>query len=104
MYVVVRGDLSPGLQMAQALHAAFTFAVWFPQHTKEWMDSSNYLVVLQTKNEAELQELLEVAKEQNIICASFCEPDIDNQLTAICLGPSEASRKLCRNLKLALNK
>jgi peptidyl-tRNA hydrolase len=94
--------LASGLQMAQALHAAFEFAKEFPSLTKEWMETSNYLVVLQIENENRLQELLQSAKEKGIRCVSFREPDIEDQLTAICLEPNDISRKLCQPLKLAL--
>jgi hypothetical protein len=32
----------------------------------------------------------------------FREPDINNEITAIAVEPSEKSRKLCSNLPLAL--
>jgi len=39
---------------------------------------------------------------ENIKYSVFKEPDIDNQVTAIALEPSDLTRKLCSNIPLAL--
>ncbi len=41
-------------------------------------------------------------KANNIAYAEFRESDLDNSLTTIVLEPSSVSKRLCRNLKLAL--
>jgi peptidyl-tRNA hydrolase len=99
---VVRGDLAPGLQIAQACHAATTFMIEHPESAKHWLTTSNYIVVLRTESEFDLQELARQAREQNIERTLFREPDLEYELTAIALAPGEKSKKLCQHLKLAL--
>jgi hypothetical protein len=41
---------------------------------------------------------LKKAEERGIKVLAFREPDLENQLTAIALEPTEASRKLISNL------
>ena len=102
LIVVTRRDLTPGYQLVQANHAVAKFIFEFTQIAKKWYDESNYIATLATKNESELHLLINKAKEKNINFTIFCEPDIDNQITAICLEPSELSRKLCSSIPLAL--
>lgn len=53
-------------------------------------------------DERTLKYYMECASCFDIKTASFYEPDIDNQLTAACFEPSEASKKLLSTLPLAL--
>ena len=101
LYVVVRKDLKPGIQLAQALHAALHFAADYNIMFQKWMNVSDYICVLHIDNEEELQKLLNKAHGKGITCASFREPDLDDALTAICLEPGNRSKSLCKNLKLA---
>ena len=82
------------------MHAAVDWAFAHPKIAVGWHDKSNYIVVLVVKNEQLLNKLLTKAKEKNIICLPFVEPDLDNQLTAIALSPGDKSKRLCSNLKL----
>jgi hypothetical protein len=50
-----------------------------------------------------LEYLIAKAESQNIKHTIFREPDIDNQITAVAFEPSDATKKLCKNLKLMLN-
>jgi hypothetical protein len=100
--VVVRKDLEPGLQMAQALHVAFVFAQEHPNETKQWMTDSNYIAALNSANEQELHQLIQEAMLQDILFSVFREPDINNEVTAIALAPGSKSKKLCAKLSLAL--
>lgn len=61
---------------------------------------SNYVVALAVKNEQKLTQLLQRAKKENIKCSYFCEPDLNNQLTAIVLEPGEQGKRLVRHIKL----
>ena len=65
------------------------------------MTISNYICLLKVANESELKDLLVAAKERQIACSEFREPDYDDSLTAICLEPGEKSKRLVRGLKLA---
>ena len=91
-----------GVQLAQSVHAAFRFASDWPHLTNKWMDNSEYICILSVENEIELSELLQRADWSAIPNAAFKEPDFDNSLTAIALGPGPDSKRLCSHLKLAL--
>lgn len=98
LYIVVRSDLPPGLQCAQACHALRAFVAAHPDIEQAWFEQSNNLVVLQVPNEAALHEL--VRRSEGIPLALNREPDLDDQLTSVALAPS--AKKLLRSLPLAL--
>jgi peptidyl-tRNA hydrolase len=102
LYVVVRGDISPGMQLAQAIHAKDEFTHKFPNINQAWYDQSNYICVLQVADEYSLAALESEATRLEIKYAYFCEPDLDHELTAIAFEPGDASKKLCKELRLAL--
>ena len=102
LYIVVRKDLEPGLQMAQSCHCAFEFAKDYPSETNSWMSNSNYIAVLNCADEHELLRLIEQARLNDIKFSIFREPDIENQVTSVAFEPGIKSKKLCTNLKLAL--
>ena len=77
LYVVVRADLPPGLQCAQACHAARAF--------RDPPDADENLIVLSAPNEEALRSLLLQAGPSAAV-AAFHEPDLDGQLTAIALN------------------
>jgi len=90
--------------MAQALHALAEFAIKHPKRFKAWHDKSNYICALSVKNEAELESLIKKLHKKNIIHASFYEPDLGNQLTAVAIEPGTNSKKVCSSYPLALKK
>lgn len=102
LYVVVRKDLKPGLQMAQSCHVVFSFSQEHPNETKTWMIESNYIAVLNGSDEEDLLRLIERARLEGIKCSIFREPDIGDQITAVALEPGSKSKKLCSNYQLAL--
>jgi hypothetical protein len=59
-------------------------------------------VIVNADNESHLNQLIEKAKINQINLSKFIEPDLDNQVTAIALAPGDKSKRLCKNLKLAL--
>ncbi len=67
-----------------------------------WHRDSNYVALLAAKDEEELNKLIEKAKEKGIKFVAFYEPDIDNQLTAVCFEPTDAARRLTSSIPLAL--
>lgn len=85
------------------MHALRQFVKDHPEIDKEWFEVSNYLGFLSVKDEHELIKLAEAALQKGIKFSIFREPDIDNQITAIALSPCPGSKKLCRNLHLALH-
>lgn len=75
LYVIVRGDISPGYQMAQAIHAAVEAAVLTPDKVK------TFPVVV----------CLEARDEEHLLCLApvnatiFREPDLNDEATAFAL-------------------
>lgn len=96
--MLVRQDLPPGLQIAQAVHAAFEFAHQHPDATTTWLEDSNYIVILSVPDEATLIEHHTAASEAPTTLVR--EPDIGDEATALAIGPSGYHRRLS-NLPLA---
>lgn len=100
LYLVVRGDLPPGLQAAQAAHAAQEFVFAHPERAKAWRVSSNTVVLVKVANECALLELGERAQDWGLCTVSFLDPDLTPALTAMALGPGPNVGRLCRKLPL----
>ena len=98
LYAVVRSDLSPGAKACQAAHALRSFAAAYPALEAAWWRDSNTLVLLET---GDLERLEQRARDRDITCVRFVEPDWapDGTLTALCLG--QDARKLVSGLPLA---
>lgn len=97
LYVVVRSDLPPGLQMAQACHAARAFAVENPWANDK---AGENLVVLSVPNELELWRLTARVSERDIMLTLFREPDLGGALTAAAF--TGEAQPLVSSLPLAL--
>ena len=100
-YVAVRADLPFGLQMAQAIHAAFLYAQQDPEGMKKWLRDSQYVVVVAVPDDVGLHAVLERAAAEGVRAVVWREPDLDDAVTAVALQPGEAARRLCANLPLA---
>jgi peptidyl-tRNA hydrolase len=100
LYLIVRGDLPPGQQAVQAAHALRQFVYEHPETDRVWFEQSNTLALLASSNEAHLGVIAEEAHRRRIPVACFREPDRNNELTAIAIGPQ--GKNLTRNLPLAL--
>lgn len=100
MYIVIRSDLPPGAQAAQACHGLMAFTMAHPIVANYWYTKSNNLVVLQVPNEECLKHLAARADETGIDHIVFREPDFDNTITAVAIEP--AGKRLVSNLPLAL--
>ena len=100
LYVVTRGDLSPGHQIAQCGHAISQF--FLDHHTKALQWNNNYLISLSIENEKKLIDLLNKLKDDGISVSYFQEPDIGNQLTSISFEGTEKSSKMVSSLPLSL--
>jgi len=101
LFLVLRNDLAPGLQIPQAAHAARLFAAEYPKIELEWYSTSNNLAVLQVPDEQALLALYERAELIGAACSGFREPDRRNELTAIALC-GHGARRLTASLPLAL--
>lgn len=100
LYIIVRSDLAPGLQLAQSCHAAQAFMVEHGSAATDWLATSGNLVVLHASSEAVLAGIAEHAAYQGLRYSAFREPDLGNQLTAIAVH-GEAAKKLTQRMRLA---
>jgi len=68
------------------------------------MRDSEYLVSLSTDNEEKLKSLYNELQHNGADVVAFTEPDIGDQLTAICYYGTPEMRKHTERLELALKK
>lgn len=102
LITITRRDIPAGYQAVQAANAAIDFQHKHPEIAKQWNSISNYLVFLSVASEKDLYKYLDRFTSKGLKFTPFFEPDIDNQLTAVAVEPTEKARKLCSNLPLAL--
>ena len=100
--IVVRRDLRPGLQAAQAGHALTDLILKYTEQAKRWRDESNFLIILSVANEQELSELSRELSRTEMLWSGFREPDLNNSLTAVAVLPSRYTERFFENLPLAL--
>lgn len=86
--MITRADLSPGLQAAQCVHAAFALAREHPDEVEHWWNGSSTLVLLTTADEAALLDW--ALRLRDVPAVLVREPDIGDQVTAIAVAPSMA--------------
>lgn len=101
LYIVTRRDLKPGLAAAQVAHAAFLFSYEHRPLAAQWLQESNFLIILSVANEIDLYRLGQQAAKANLPVSYFNEPDIGDQLTAIAVAPSLKTVALMADLPLA---
>lgn len=101
IYLVTRADLSPGYQATQAAHALADLLIAEPVRASQWAETSNSLIALAAKSEADLHALEVKARALGLTYQAFREPDLCDELTAIALSPSQANRRMLSNLPLA---
>lgn len=111
-YIIVRGDLSPGLQAAQVAHAALEFSIEFPDISRHWKQTSNYVCILQVPDEKTLLDLADLAWKDGVEHVVFHDPDVPptsesiayaGSHTALAVAPGEFYSRLSQ-LPLALRK
>ena len=100
LYIVVRPDIAPGLQAAQACHALREFVERHPEIDRKWFKESNNIVLLNSRSYGHLGVIAGQARDHEVAYADFYEPDLDDELTAVAIGPEGA--KLVSQLPLAL--
>jgi len=100
--MISRGDLSIGQQAVQSTHAAIDFIFHHPDEAGAWHKTSNTLVSLIETNEKSLLSLSCDIKRTGVSVTEFREPWMNDQVTAIAFVSNEETRKLTKNLPLAL--
>ncbi len=99
LFLVTRKDLSPGARASQLVHGVVEFCRLHPEGSDDWYTRSNTVVLLEVENESALSVLRDEALAQQVQMAEFREPDLDDALTCVVLGPE--SRPLTQHLSLA---
>ncbi|QZE10426.1 peptidyl tRNA hydrolase [Mycobacterium phage ScoobyDoobyDoo] len=103
LYIAVRADLPPGLQTAQACHAAFQFAHEHPEVTRDWIVNSNFIVVVNVDDENQLLELAtEASLAHRLAVTKVIEPDLGDEYTAVAIEPGQTASALCASFQLCL--
>jgi peptidyl-tRNA hydrolase len=100
LYIVVRNDLDPGLQMAQVYHAGREFVARQPELELQWYRGSNNLAVLQVPSMEALALLCKRADALGIAYADFHEADLGGELTAVSFAAE--GRRILSSLPRAL--
>lgn len=97
LFIVIRGDIAPGLQAAQACHALQAMNDQHPETIADWEGN---LVVLSAPGARELSEIICGLQRARYKLSTFCEPDLGGELTAAAIT-GDAWRQLS-HLPLAL--
>ena len=100
LVTVTRADLTPAQQAVQSAHASIDFCFAFNNKASPWHKESQYLVMLSLPDEEALQQLILKCKLAGISYTAFYEPDLNNQLTPICLEPGPITQKLVKRIPL----
>lgn len=85
----------------QSAHSLTQFIFEHPEISKDWFKNP-YLIQLSVENEEKLHDLIYKLKKANIKFSIFREPDLNNQVTAIAIEPSEKLRRIVGYLPLML--
>jgi hypothetical protein len=101
LYVIVRNDLLPGLQISQSIHAKDEFTHAFPDVELKWRQNSNTIIIL-SASPYELEGVVRNAEILGIRHSVFMEPDLYGQVTAVALEPCNLTVEVVSNLPLAL--
>lgn len=84
LYVIVDEALSPGLKIAQGIHAFRAFVAAHPDLEREWFADSNNIVVLQHHDVPGIEHDI---RSLGYRTAIFREPDQGDAITGIAVEP-----------------
>lgn len=101
LVTITRRDISPGYQVVQTAHAVAVFFSELLSDAIIWNDNSGSIISLSVESEKELLKWSKKLRKMTNV-SEFREPDIGNQLTAICFYAKEKVRKELKKLPLAL--
>jgi len=100
--VITRENISPGYQLTQSIHSIVEFIFEHPVLAQQWKKESNAIISLSVPTEDVLVGLFKQLKSKGYYVSEFYEPDINNQLTAICVYATPEVRKELYHLPLTL--
>lgn len=98
--MITRDDLAPSYQAVQSSHASIDLI--FKYDLRKWHTKSNTIVILSVSDEQELLSVERQLIKKGVDHCAFREPDVDYELTAIALLPSDEARRFTGNYKLAM--
>jgi len=84
------------------MHAAIDFCFEHSDIAKGWQTTSNYLAVLSVNDENDLKSLIQKLETRGICHTVFREPDLNNEITAVAIEPSDAQHKITSGFPLLL--
>jgi len=88
MYLFVRDDLPPPVQIVQTCHAVDEL------NMRHQSDGTNHMVLCSANNEAHLISIAEYLEDHNIDFEMFCEPDLGDEYTAIAIKPLRGEERV----------
>lgn len=97
LFIVIRRDLDPGLQAAQACHALQAMNDQHPGVTRAWEGN---IVLLSVSGMKELSELQCRLQRSKIPVATFSEPDIGGEPTSMAVHGMAWKQLSCLPLAL----
>lgn len=104
LVTVTRTDIPEGHQAVQSTHAAIDFVFEHPTRAGPWHKSSNTLVMLTVKDIGGLKKLMKKCDYLRLDYTVFREPDMNNEITAICIEPHPETYKMVSKLPLLIPK
>lgn len=87
MYLFVREDLSHPVQLVQLSHAVDMI------NTRHNSGDINHMVLCEARHEEHLTAIAEHLDQHEIDYEIFCEPDLNNQYTAIATKPLKGTER-----------
>lgn len=100
LYLLTRRDLPVGYQAVQSAHALREFQDKYPNEDLAWHQSNNSIVIVTASDLKEFNKLLRKATGEGIGFAAFSEPDLADQITAVCFVPGDKTKHLLRHCQL----
>jgi len=104
LVTVTRTDIPEGHQAVQSTHAAIDFVFEHPTRAGPWYKNSNTLVMLTVKDVDGLKKLIKKCDYLRLEYTVFREPDMGNEITAICIEPHPETYKMVSKLPLLIPK
>ena len=98
---MTRRDIDAGYQLVQSAHAVAQFALDHRDEFQKWDNESKSIICLSTQDEESLKKISDQISALTKV-TEFREPDIDDQLTAICFYADYEIRKKLSSLPSAL--